>query len=75
MLSAAPPLAETLEIAGPPVVELAHRSDNAHADLFVRICEIDAKGRSRNVTDGFVRLTDADRDQVVRVELSGAVSR
>ncbi|MGD9986946.1 CocE/NonD family hydrolase [Pseudonocardia sp.] len=69
------PLAQTLEVAGTIVVELAHRSDNPHADLFVRICDVDTRDRSFNVTDGFVRLTDADREQVVRVELAGTAHR
>jgi hypothetical protein len=70
------PLPADLEVAGSPVVELAHTSDNPHADLFVRICDVDAKGRSRNVSDGFVRLVDADRaDQVVRVDLDAMAHR
>ena len=32
------------------------RSDNPHVDVFVRISEVDAKGRSRNVSDGYRRL-------------------
>jgi putative CocE/NonD family hydrolase len=71
-----PALASDLEVVGCPVVELAHRSDNSHADLFVRICEVDARGRSRNLADGFVRLTEADRqDQVVRVRLDALAHR
>ncbi|GAY11980.1 X-Pro dipeptidyl-peptidase-like [Pseudonocardia sp. N23] len=68
-------LTGTLEVAGTIVVELAHRSDNPHADLFVRICDVDDRGRSVNVADGFVRLTDADRERVVRVELAGTAHR
>ena len=37
-------------VYGNPVVELAHSSDNPHADLFVRVSEVDSKGRSRNVS-------------------------
>jgi hypothetical protein len=33
--------------------------DNPHADLFVRICDVDPKGRSRNITDTLVRLDPA----------------
>ena len=44
------------DVYGNPVVELAHTSDNPHADLFVRVSEVDAKGRSRNVSDGYRRL-------------------
>ncbi|GIE92998.1 CocE/NonD family hydrolase [Paractinoplanes rishiriensis] len=51
------PLAAALEIHGSPVVELRHRSDNPHADLFVRISEVNPRGRSRNVTEGYRRLT------------------
>ncbi len=70
-----PVLAADLEVVGVPAVELAHRSDNPHADLFVRLCEVDAKGRSLNVSDGFVRLADADGDRVVRVELDAMAHR
>ena len=47
---------------------LAHRTDNPHADLFVRISEVDPAGRSRNVTEGYRRL-DPDRDQNAPVRL------
>lgn len=50
------PLPADLYLAGTPVVELAHSCDNPYHDVFVRISEVDAKGRSRNVSDGFRRL-------------------
>jgi putative CocE/NonD family hydrolase len=59
-----PPLTAPLDVIGAPFVELSHHSDNPHADLFVRISEVDATGRSRNVTDGFVRLAAADDGDV-----------
>ncbi|MCU7725161.1 CocE/NonD family hydrolase [Actinoplanes sp. KI2] len=62
------PLAAAFEVHGSPVVELAHRTDNPHADLFVRISEVDPAGRSRNVTEGYRRL-DPDRDQNAPVRL------
>ena len=65
----------TVEVAGQPVVELRHVSDNPHADLFVRLCEVDANGVSRNVSDGFVRLDTADREQVVRLTLDAVAHR
>jgi putative CocE/NonD family hydrolase len=55
-----PVLERDLEVLGPPVLELAHESDNPHVDLFARISEVTADGRSHNVTEGFVRL-DPDR--------------
>jgi len=62
------PLESALEVQGTPVIELAHRSDNRHADLFVRVSEVDSAGRSRNVTEGYRRL-DPDRDQTAPVRL------
>ena len=56
-----PLLLTDLEVLGTPVVELAHTSDNPHADVFVRLCEVDAKGRSWNVSDTLVRLDPARR--------------
>jgi putative CocE/NonD family hydrolase len=55
------PLDRDLEVLGKPRVELAHTTDNPHADLFVRISEVDPRGRSRNVTETYLRL-DPDRD-------------
>ncbi|MDT5204384.1 MAG: uncharacterized protein QOD34_1020 [Mycobacterium sp.] len=49
-------LTADLIVHGSPVAELAHTSDNPYVDVFVRISEVDAKGRSRNVSDGFRRL-------------------
>lgn len=69
------PLKRPVEVVGVPVVELAHASDNPHADVFVRISEVDAKGRSRNLTDGFVRLHPGDGDGMVRVELDPVAHR
>lgn len=51
------PLPADLYVVGTPVVELAHTSDNPNNDVFVRVSEVDADGGSRNVTDGFRRLT------------------
>ncbi len=53
-------LDEDLEVLGAPTVELFHDRDNPHADLFVRISEVGADGRSHNVTEGYRRL-DPDR--------------
>jgi putative CocE/NonD family hydrolase len=69
------PLTAALEIVGVPAVELAHTSDNPHADLFVRISEVDAKGRSRNVTEGFVRLDPRNPTSTVRLELDAVAHR
>ncbi|MBI3226201.1 MAG: CocE/NonD family hydrolase [Mycolicibacterium cosmeticum] len=69
-----PPLPEELYAVGVPVIELAHRTDNPHHDLFVRVSEVGADGRSRNVTDGFRRYT-AFAEDVVRIELDAMAHR
>jgi hypothetical protein len=70
------PLAEPVEILGEVAAELSVARDNPHADLFVRLCDVDARGRSRNVCDGIVRLTTKDPDDgVVRVSLIGVAHR
>jgi putative CocE/NonD family hydrolase len=50
------PLADSVEIIGVPVVDLAVSVDNPHADVFVRLCDIDERGASKNFADGFLRL-------------------
>ncbi|BBZ74479.1 CocE/NonD family hydrolase [Mycobacterium paraseoulense] len=64
-------------VYGSPAVELAHGTDNPHADLFVRVSEVDAKGRSTNVSDGYRRLGAIAKNsrKTVRVELDGIAHR
>jgi len=54
------PLAEPVELLGGARVRLFLGSDNPYADVFARICDVDAKGRSVNVTDRLVRLDPQD---------------
>ncbi|MEU6231144.1 CocE/NonD family hydrolase [Streptomyces sp. NPDC047042] len=66
------PLSAPLEIMGTPVVDLAHTRSNPHGDVFVRLCDVDPKGVSRNFAEGLVRLDPAsplDQVQTVRVRL------
>jgi uncharacterized protein len=46
-------LSRDLYVVGRPVIELSHSCDNLYNDLFVRMSEVDAKGRSHNVSDGY----------------------
>jgi uncharacterized protein len=67
------PLDEPVEVIGDVTAELHVARDNPDADLFVRLCDVDPRGRSRNVCDGIVRLTGADPlAGTVRVSLIGA---
>jgi putative CocE/NonD family hydrolase len=69
------PLSDDLYVYGPPVVELAHESDNPHVDVFVRVSEVDGKGRSRNVSDGYRRLVHEPGTQLVRLRLDEIAHR
>lgn len=50
------PLDRDLEVMGPVTAELFVRSSLDHTDLFARLCDVDASGRSVNVCDGLLRL-------------------
>ena len=74
------PLATELGVFGNPAVELNYRCDNPYFDVFVRISEVDVRGRSRNVTDGFRRFEqapggDSARGGVIRLELDAIAHR
>jgi uncharacterized protein len=69
-------LAEPVEILGEVTAAVRLTRDNPHADLFVRLCDVDPRGVSRNVCDGVVRLTGATAlDATVTVSLLGAAHR
>jgi putative CocE/NonD family hydrolase len=70
-------LTQDLYVYGNPVIELTHTSDNPHADLFVRVSEVDTNGRSRNVSDAYLRLSAAADPlaEMVSIELDGIAHR
>lgn len=51
-----PVLDADLVVVGPVTATVWVRSATAHLDVFVRVCDVDADGRSVNVTDGLLRL-------------------
>ena len=53
------PLPAAVDLAGSPVAELAVEVDNPYADVFARLCDVDRRGRSRNVADRLLRLDPA----------------
>lgn len=69
------PLTEDTFVVGTPVVELVHSCDNPHRDLFVRISEVNPKGRSVNISDGFRRLPTDFTSGTVRLELDAVAHR
>ena len=54
------PLEQPVHVAGVPVVELYLSSDNAHSDIFARLCDVDERGQSWNLTDQIVRPSPHD---------------
>lgn len=68
-------LTSDLYVVGNPVVELSHAADIPHVDLFVRVSEVDARARSRNVSDGYRRLTATPEPGGVRMDLDAVAHR
>jgi putative CocE/NonD family hydrolase len=54
-------LDQDIEIIGEVSAEIWFRSSLPHADVFVRLCDVDPRGRSYNVCDGLVSLSTADQ--------------
>jgi len=70
------PLPLPVEIMGRPVAEISHGSDVERVDLYLRLCEVDARGRSRPVSDGYLRLDAASGEPtLVRIEMDAAAHR
>jgi putative CocE/NonD family hydrolase len=64
------PLASDLEVTGPVSAVITATTDGPTTDWVVRLCEVDANGVSRNVTDGILRsVGPADVAQTVTVDL------
>jgi putative CocE/NonD family hydrolase len=49
-------MTEDLTLIGPLRAELHVRSTLEHTDFFVRLCDVAPNGRSKNISDGIVRL-------------------
>lgn len=62
------PLDQDLEFCGTPSVELTHSSNIPFADIYVRVSEVNEKGKSCNITEAFRRL-DPNRGEDAKVQL------
>lgn len=62
------PLDDEVEVIGEVGAEIWFRSSLSHADVFVRLCDVDPRGRSYNVCDGLVSLSGAD--EITRAEVT-----
>lgn len=58
-----------VDVIGEVSAEIWFRSNRPNADAFVRLCDVDAGGRSYNVCDGLTSLTAADRLSSATVSL------
>ncbi len=65
-------LRRPLEMRGTPQLELRLTAANPSSDVFVRLCDVDPKGRSMNIADAFARLdpsTPADQEHLIQLTL------
>jgi hypothetical protein len=68
-------LEHDVEVIGERAADVFVSSSSAHFDVFVRLCDVDERGRSTNVCDGIQRVTpgrfgrDAEGVQMVHVAL------
>jgi putative CocE/NonD family hydrolase len=69
-----PVLREDLTVIGPVSATLFVRSSLEHTDFFVRVCDVDHKGKSTNISDGIIRVSPSsitrDPDGVSRLEIA-----
>jgi uncharacterized protein len=72
------PLPARRDLVGPVSARIFVRTGRRHADLFVRVCDVDERGVSRNIVDGIRRLSPqtvpaddvpAGADQILAVEV------
>jgi uncharacterized protein len=49
------PLTAALDVVGPVSARVRVRASGGHFDVFARLCDVDPRGRSRNVCDGIIR--------------------
>lgn len=68
-------LDEDVEVLGAPSVELERGGDNPHVDLFVRLSDVAPDGRSRNVTEGYLRMDPEHADGRVCVPMRDTAHR
>ncbi|MFF8846375.1 CocE/NonD family hydrolase [Streptomyces sp. NPDC015127] len=71
-----PPLTEPMDVLGPVSARLRISTDTGRADVFARLCDVDARGRSVNVCDGLTRLrTSGETPSEVTVPMSATAHR
>jgi uncharacterized protein len=62
-------LDDDVDVIGEISANVWFRSSRPYADVFVRLCDVDPRGRSFNVCDGLVSLTGADEIRAATVQM------
>jgi len=69
-------LTDPVDVIGTPTVEFELTVDHPHADVFVRLCDVDRRGHSHVITERFARLRRTPREvTAVRLELGACAHR
>ncbi|KAF5963622.1 cocaine esterase [Fusarium bulbicola] len=63
------PLESDIEVCGKPSIELHHTTDNPHADVLVRLSEVDSRRKSRRISDVYKRLDPARGPEPLSLQL------
>jgi putative CocE/NonD family hydrolase len=70
------PLTQDLEIAGDALVTLHYSCSSPYIDFFIRISEVNAKGQSYNLCEGFRRIKNSGQEtQELKLNLSPRAHR
>jgi putative CocE/NonD family hydrolase len=68
------PFTREFTVVGPLNADIWMRTSQPHVDLFVRLCDVDPGGTSRNISDGIVRIEPgqitSEKDGTQRVQVS-----
>lgn len=65
-----------MDVVGPISARLSISTDTGHTDVFTRLCDVDAQGRSINICDGLGQLrTEGQEPSQVTVEMSSTAHR
>ncbi len=68
-------LEQDVEVCGKPTIELHHSTSHPDADLLAVITELDATGKSRSITEKYMRLDPARKPGMLSFTLSECAHR
>ncbi|KAK3182196.1 hypothetical protein K4F52_006565 [Lecanicillium sp. MT-2017a] len=68
-------LEQDVEVCGKPTVELHHSTSHPHADVLVVMAELDTTGKSRSITESYIRLDETRKPGMLSLSLSECAHR